>query len=173
MEFSGLTDFEFPSVLQSVRLRRQNPHSQADLTADMHESKTFLMSAPREKICCVCSYWFIDSLSRATVASEWDRLVTKGRMRANGLAPLCQWLYHAVMSDKPTKWLHFCVVLTSRVASSSVSAGIDYSCRVSTEKMLSDLSKRTWRWNRPGLSHAATNETKALCAVPFMSLMQV
>lgn len=90
MEFSGLTDVELPSVLQSVQLRRQNPHCQADLTTDMYESKTFLMSAPWEKICCVCSYWFIDSLSWATVASEWDRLVTKACMRdgtsANGLA---------------------------------------------------------------------------------------
>lgn len=158
MEFSVLTDFKLPSVLESVQLRRQNPRCQVDLTADMYESKTFLMSAPREKICCVCSYWFIDSLSRATVASEWDRLVTKGCMRAgtgaNSLAPLCQWLHHVVMSDKPTKWFHFCAKPSPSVASSGVSAKTDYSCRVSAHwkvwQKLSDLSMLTLEENRPG-----------------------
>lgn len=145
MEFSGLTDFELPSVLQSVQLRRQNPHCQADLTADIYKSKTFLMLAPREKICCVCSYWFIDSVSWATVASEWDRLVTKGRMSAgtgaNGLTPGRLWLHPIVMSDKPPKGLlHFCVRPSSSVTGSSVSAKPDYSCRVST-----DVGQESWQ----------------------------
>lgn len=49
-------DYELPSVLQSVQLRRQNPHCQAVLTADIYKSKKNLMSAPQEKIYCVCSY---------------------------------------------------------------------------------------------------------------------
>lgn len=178
-----MTDFELLSVLQSLQLRGPRRHCPADLTPDVYESKTFLMSAPWEEICCVCSYWFIDSVSWATVASERDRLVTKGSMCVLMLvrvqiasAPGQLWPHHIVMSDKPPERLHFalhCLPVLQVPASQQKQIQAAASAQMCSRKAVR-LFSPSLRGEHTRVSNSAlTNRTTLFCAVSFMSLMWV